>query len=54
MERNLAITCGILEDLLGRWEEGQCRCTEVGDVGSEEQTANAEEGEDHGDSLVNY
>ena len=52
MERNLAITCGILEDLLGRWEEGRCCCTKLGDVGSEEQTANAEEGEDCTDSPV--
>ena len=39
------ITRGILEDLLGRWEEGWCRCTEVGDVESKVQTVNVEEGE---------
>ena len=52
VERNLAITCGILEDLLGRWEEGRCHCTEVGDVESEAQTVNVEEGEGRMDSLV--
>ena len=46
------ITCGILEDLLGRWEEGQCHCVEVGDVESEEQMVNVEEGEVWEDSPV--
>ena len=52
IERNLAITRGILEGLLGRWEEGQCRCAEVGDVGSEEQTVAVEEGGGCEDSPV--
>ena len=52
MERNLAITRGILEDLLGRWEEGRCRCMEVGEVEGEVQTVNVEEGGDRVDSPV--
>ena len=48
----MAITCGILEDLLGRWEEGQYHCVEVGDVESEEQMVNVEEGEGQEDSPV--
>ena len=52
VERNLAITRGILEDLLGRWEEGRCRCMEVGEVESEGQTVNVEEGGGRVDSPV--
>ena len=52
VERNLAITCGILEDLLGMWEEGWCCCTEVGEVESEAQTVNVEDGEGCVDSPV--
>ena len=51
IEQNLVITCEILEDLMGRWEEGCCGCAEVGEVGSEEQMVDVE-GEGWGDSWV--
>ena len=41
-----------LEDLLGRWEEGQCCCVKVGEVESEEQIVAVEEGEGQEDSPV--
>ena len=52
VERNLAITHGILEDLLGRWKEGRCHCMEVGEVESKAQTVNVEDGEGCMDSPV--